>query len=90
MSDWIEQNGRRYYEASYLELANRNRERADQIIATLQAQIAALTRERDELRNQHERTDMYAARPCVYCNARLLPESNVWGCEKSPSGRHQT
>jgi len=43
MSDHIEHDGKVYYEESYLRLANQNTERAHAELATLRAQLSALS-----------------------------------------------
>ena len=43
MSDHVEHDGKTYYEESYLKAANRNTERAHAELATLRAQLSALS-----------------------------------------------
>ncbi len=39
MSDWIEQNGKKYYEAGYLTMANNTAKRRGEKIKELQSQL---------------------------------------------------
>jgi hypothetical protein len=50
MSDHIESDGKKYYEESYLALANNTASRRGERIAELEAENERLTRERDEAR----------------------------------------